>query len=180
MGHREVFPMTDSQCFQWTPEVIAKMFSLIDEGYSLYLVGKELGCGKNAVVGKFNRERRKRGIPIPRRAWRRPVVQKSDAPRKPRKVSPPKSPAFIAKLVIARATPKRAAKGVSIIDVTGCRWPIADAPNLPGGFAFCNAPQCDRSSYCEEHRQENVAGYSQTLITKTIKSALKANKQRAA
>lgn len=167
---------------EWTPEIIDKMFELADKGYSLALIARELGCTKNCVVGKYARERRNRGIPIPQ-SPRRPAVvikQRNHRPSKPRKA------AFVLKVVpsvvITPKTPPRPRRKstVGILDVTGCKWAVGEDDAVIGRHTFCNAATDNGHSYCEEHRRENVASYSRDLISKTIKSAIKADKPRAA
>ena len=38
----------------------------------------------------------------------------------------------------------------SIVDVTGCKWPVRDDPDFVGGVAFCNHAT-DGRVYCAHH-----------------------------
>lgn len=67
----------------------------------------------------------------------------------------------------------------SIVDVTGCKWPVKDDPDFVGGVAFCNHAKDENSAYCPYHRQQSVASYSRELIRKTTKSALARYKEAA-
>ena len=60
----------------------------------------------------------------------------------------------------------------SIIDVTGCKWPVRDDAEFIGGIACCNHSTPDASPYCEYHAKKAKASYSRTLIRETVKSAL--------
>lgn len=66
----------------------------------------------------------------------------------------------------------------SIIDVTGCRWPVKDDPSFIGGVGFCNH-DTDGKTYCPYHTQQSVASYSQTLIKRTTRHALSVYKRAA-
>ena len=65
-------------------------------------------------------------------------------------------------------------RSCGILDVTGCRWPIATDHDIIGGHAFCNHSTGAGKPYCEFHTRESVASYSQKLIRKTIGAALHA------
>lgn len=62
--------------------------------------------------------------------------------------------------------------GASIIDMTGCKWPVSDDPSLPGGKVFCNEPMHDHR-YCAAHAEASAATYSEKLIRHTTQSALR-------
>ena len=74
----------------------------------------------------------------------------------------------------------RARPAIGILDVTGCRWPVDADPAIIGRHAFCNAECQEGQSYCPEHRRENKAAYSRTLINKTTRSAIKTLARRRA
>jgi len=42
--------------FDWTPEAVGKLHIAWDAGDSTAKIGKDIGCGKNAVIGKARRE----------------------------------------------------------------------------------------------------------------------------
>lgn len=167
---------------EWTPEIIDRMFKLVEQGYSLALVARELHCTKNCVVGKYARERRKRGIAIPSK----PLRQKLAISKPTQKPTKPRPAAFVIRLATTRPerpniAPKPARKStVGILDVTGCKWAVGEDASVIGRHTFCNAATADGHAYCEEHRRENVASYSGDLIKRTIRAAMHANKSRAA
>lgn len=47
--------MRAADCFDWSPDRVAKLAEMWAEGISAAAIGKELGCGKNAVIGKRRR-----------------------------------------------------------------------------------------------------------------------------
>jgi hypothetical protein len=77
-----------------------------------------------------------------------------------------------AESVSAFVTPAVAAPDLgqiaSIVDVTGCRWPVHDDPSFVGGVAFCNHEQKPGTSYCPYHAAQNKAAYSDELIRRTF------------
>lgn len=44
-----------AEAFEWTPERIAALIALWDEGLTTSVIGERLGITKNAVVGKVHR-----------------------------------------------------------------------------------------------------------------------------
>lgn len=163
---------------EWTEERIERVRKMWAEGVSASRIATALDCGatKNMVIGKIHRLKLSRSV--------KPRVVKVVALRQPRKARPsaPKVSVGLILLPAAEpAKPRHSGYGCSIVEVTGCRWPVEDSPTLHGGFGFCNGPQCDGSSYCAEHRLESVAHYSRELIRKTISSTiLTLKKARAA
>lgn len=68
-----------------------------------------------------------------------------------------------------------------ILDVTGCRWPLAEeSASVIASTIFCNAPQCDGSAYCETHRKAARSAGSRELIRSTIRTAIYLTKRRGA
>lgn len=60
-----------------------------------------------------------------------------------------------------------------ILDVTGCRWPLAEeSASVIASKTFCNAPQCNGSAYCETHRKASRAPWSRDLIRSTIRGTM--------
>ena len=156
--------------FDWTPERIETALALYHDGLTMPQIAAAIGApGKNAVIGKIHRELVKRGLKPrkpsptkgqPKRSYRRkPVLTLAD--EKP-----------LGFLLPAVVPPPRPDEGqlASIVDVTGCRYPVRDDPAFIGGIAFCNHQQRDGSSYCEDHAKLVAAPYSQKLIERTISS----------
>jgi GcrA cell cycle regulator len=142
--------------FDWTPELIDQMLSLLDSGLSTLQVARKLGTTKNSVIGKAHRERVKRGLPANIRPLKRKpsITDISRPPRQRRKkvqlslalperadsVSPRVSP-----IVTVSEPAPDLGRLASIVDVTGCR--------------FCNHPQKEGSSYCPYHAQKASAPF---------------------
>ena len=45
----------------------------------------------------------------------------------------------------------RSAVPCSILDVTGCKWPVRESNKVPGGHLFCNAVRAGHGPYCASH-----------------------------
>ena len=157
----------------WTPERIEELMAMYANGHTSYEMAAHFHVTRNSICGKIHREKVRRGIVIP-------------APRKRRKASPTDKQRkrdqhmltlpSRAESVSAYVAPKPSAPDLgqlaSIVDVTGCRWPVRDDPEFVGGMAFCNHDAADGSSYCPYHAQQAIAAYSRKLIRATLKSAL--------
>ena len=79
-----------------------------------------------------------------------------------------------AESVSVYVSPKLAAPDLgqlaSIVDVTGCKWPVREDPDFIGGQAFCNHPKRDDDSpYCPYHAAKAKAAYSDVLIRRVGK-----------
>jgi GcrA cell cycle regulator len=156
--------------FDWTPELIDQMLSLLDSGLSTLQVARKLGTTKNSVIGKAHRERVKRGLPANIRPLKRKpsITDISRPPRQRRKkvqlslalperadsVSPRVSP-----IVTVSEPAPDLGRLASIVDVTGCRFHVRDDADFVGGVAFCNHPQKEGSSYCPYHAQKASAPF---------------------
>lgn len=132
----------------WTPERIEQMFDYVARGYSASQIASFFHTTRNAVIGKIQRERIKRGhVPAPRgRAMPRVAVAKPAEPAKP---------ADGIGFILPTLPAARKGPAIGILDVTGCRWPLEDDPAVIGGRAFCNAPQKPGRSYCPQHCRIN-------------------------
>lgn len=180
----------------WTEEKIEAARRLLADGYTASMVGRVIGCSRNAVIGKIHRLEKAEGTRIARRiAPSRPNCVRRIKARKPKGearkpakqarrpavslAAKPSAP-FVAAAVplpTPAAPPKPAAvfvpgKPCGILKVTGCRWPIGEGAVI-GRHLFCNAEKHDER-YCEFHAREGAAPYSATLIKKTVKSVRKA------
>lgn len=173
----------------WTDDKIETMRRMALKGFSSSEIGAVLQCTRNAVIGKMHRMRfaftqkpQVRPIPKPKPSFapvdtgiasrshrNSPVAAKNDvtATRVAKTVKKPQNTVPVNTL---------AGKECSILDVTGCRWPVKNDHSVIGGFWFCNAELHD-SRYCERHCQVSGATYSPDLIRKTTESALKAYKK---
>ena len=161
------------------------IIAMWNEGKSAGEIGKALGITRNAAIGVVSRFRGSRrhggahtGKPAEfgvktheQRKWTRP--HRADAPPRP-------LPSIVAASGLSaplRAKPQKkplppaADSACGIVDVTGCRYAVADAPLVPGGYLFCNAKPRAGSSYCECHADIVGAPYSAKLIAHTVAGA---------
>jgi hypothetical protein len=137
------------------------------------------GVSRNTICGKLHRVKIARGILEAKPRIRKP--SKTDEPRKARKMTLPARAGFVlAKLPVTSVSAPDEGQLASIIDVTGCKWPVKDDEAYVGGVAFCNHGTLDGSSYCPYHKAESVASYSRTLISKTVRSAWHVYNRRVA
>lgn len=151
----------------WTEERCEQLRSLWDAGNSASVIGQKLGCSRNAVIGKVHRlnldtrncEQRRVALPRRRLPPKQRLTLAASAGGVLKSVKPDAAPLFVP------------GKACSILEVTGCRWPVAES-NVPGGHLFCNAVQAPGKSYCPHHAHINVASYSSTLIKQTLSSAI--------
>lgn len=156
----------------WTDEAVAMLRALWAEGHSGAEIGRRMGCGKNAIVGKAHRlnlptrpspiqpklptrpERNPRHtLPTAAPDWRLPpkkvhvryggkAAVKQSLPPEPERPAPPAKPTFI--------------RGVTAATVyRTCRfglWPNGQRPT----HRYCDAPTVtradgSRSSWCAVH-----------------------------
>lgn len=149
----------------WTMERIDRLFVMVKEGFTFLQIGAEIGCSRNAAIGKYNRTRVSRGIHtrVPRnkvialkreerisRELVRNTAPKRVYNRKQREPDVPND--GIGFLLPALPVPvPMASAGISIVDVVGCRYPVADDVELVGGKAFCNEALDGHRMYCAAH-----------------------------
>lgn len=164
--------------FDWTEARIEELLRMWRTGYTTYQMADHFGVTRNTVCGKLHRVKIARGISEPKPRVRKP--SKTDKPRKERKMTLPDRVGFVLNKLPPVAIPAPdEGQLASIVDVTGCRWPVKDDPSFVGGVGFCNHTT-DGATYCAYHHQINVASYSRTLIRKTIKDAVFAYARKVA
>ncbi len=112
----------------WTPERVAEVTRLWNEGLTTAEIGKRIGVSKNAVVGKAHRL----GLP-PRPS----PIKRGKRPR----ARPP------ATMPRTAARPRPAP--VFAVGNAACKWPIGH-PGDPG-FRFCGDPALVGKPYCQDH-----------------------------
>ncbi len=158
----------------WTPETVDELMTMWAGGLTSYQLADHFKTSRNAIMGKVHRERLRRakqGEPTERRV----AVQSSDTVSKRRytrrepMLTLASSAGSVMRIVEPTPTPPDQGQLASIVDVTGCRWPVKDDPEYIGGVAFCNHGQRDGSPYCEYHARVNVAPWSAEAIRKTFK-----------
>lgn len=127
----------------WTEAAEARLQELWHLGLSTGHIGRDLGCGKNAVVSKARRMKLA-GRPSPIRAGQGKGVSHRAKPRAPQLAElMPGAVAPVAVLPVERfPLPERGA-------ARGCCWPIGE-PRSPG-FRLCDAPSAAGRPYCPAH-----------------------------
>jgi GcrA cell cycle regulator len=129
----------------WTPDTIARLRALWDEGLSTAEIGRRLGTTKNAVVGKVHRLKlRSRPTPIRRDG--------AGQTRRPATRTPRGLPAEViglrrsapAERFVAPPAPRPVRLGTS-----PCCWPLGE-PGKPE-FRFCGDPAVAGGPYCPDH-----------------------------
>lgn len=165
--------------FDWTAEAIDRLLALHAKGMTAFQISRELGVTRNAVIGKLHRLRLKGSVTVKSAAPKgtKVTVHKPKPKTKPKISNKPVG--FIMPLSQQIVPAPDLSQCASIVDVTGCRWPVKDDPAFIGGVAFCNHPQADHSSYCAQHAAEGGAPYSKALIRKTLGLALYVIKRAA-
>ncbi len=128
----------------WSPERIAELTRLWNEGLATSEIGKRLGISKNAVVGKAHRlHLSARPSPIRR------VIMRSAMPRPPRPLAEPRALPSSG----AHGTPRPAhqAQPERVVELSNqtCKWPIGH-PN-EAGFHFCGERAIVGKPYCQAH-----------------------------
>jgi hypothetical protein len=147
----------------WKPDDVQRMMTMLANGASMREVGEVLGRTRNAVIGACQRERIKQGhVPQPLKR----VLGGAAKPVRP----VPSTPSGVGAILPAIAPPPRTGPAVGLLDVTGCKWPVAEDASLIGGHAFCNHPKGDNQPYCPYHVQASIAPYSAELKRRTFKS----------
>ena len=152
--------------FLWTEERILEAIRLQREGWTTYQIAAHFQVSRNAVCGKLFREKARRGLSTPVRRVTSPKQKKRKKAMLP--TLPSASGLSLRSLPVPVFTPDES-QLASIVDVTGCKWPVREDASFIGGHAFCNA-ETGGAVYCEHHRKVNVAHYSAKLIRKTLGS----------
>lgn len=128
--------------FDWSYETVERLRTEWRDGVSATEIGRGIGCGKNAVIGKARR------LGLPARA--NPVRgSKSDdaEPRMPNaiRLRPSKSSATVAP--------------VQPVVVRRCQFPLWRHDERPKPPRFCNeAVRMPGSPYCDAHRRIAYVG----------------------
>ncbi len=135
----------------WTVTKIGELKELNSRGLSASQMGRELGCGRNAVIGKLHR------LHV---AFRNAPYVNNPPHRKARRPS---------KRLLAPSVPTREAPGITDLPVVPspltwvffanlepdqCRWPAAGEPGPR--MRCCGAPQMADCSYCAYHHKRGT------------------------
>lgn len=153
--------------YDWTPERKAELLRLAKSSDTMAVIAQKLGHpSRNAIIGKIHRLR-KAGHDIPLRCA--PPTQY--APRRKAKPKPPatlvavngKTPSVAnpesgngkRPIRIPRVLPKPVeiptGNLCSILDVTGCKFPVRRCDKTVGKHLFCNAEKAENVPYCSHH-----------------------------
>jgi len=129
----------------WSPERIAELTRLWNDGLATSEIGKRLGISKNAVVGKAHRlHLSARPSPI-RRVMMRPAL-----PRPPRPAVEPRPAAqAVAHPLPHLPAPQPQPQRVVELSNQTCKWPIGH-PN-EAEFHFCGERAIVGKPYCQAH-----------------------------
>jgi hypothetical protein len=146
------------------------------QGRTSYEIARQFGITRNSVMGRLHREKKRladKGESIERRrVANEGTITKRRYTRREAMLTLPERAGSVMRIVEPAPTPPDQGQLASIVDVTGCRWPIKDDPEYIGGVAFCNHSQRENSPYCEYHARVNVASWSREAIRRTIKQSL--------
>jgi hypothetical protein len=166
----------------WTEEKTQQLASLLEQGKSYREIAEIFGTTRNAIIGKVQRERIKRGhSPEHRKRILEGLGGNRISPELLRHTTPKRTYTFrsqpkpstegIGFILPAIAAPApRTGPAVGLLDVTGCKWPVAEDASLIGGKAFCNHTKADGKPYCPYHVNASIAPYSAELKRRTFKS----------
>lgn len=150
--------------FRWDDEAVARLKVLYFDGKSASQIGAELGCGRNAVIGKVHRL----GLPLrggngaSKSQMSRKVARDAQAKRRVKTATgqniPPRAPGMgwvrldPSKSVTLPVPPDDAVPehAVSLIDLEPhhCRWVHGDTK---GHHGYCGKPKVPGLSYCDGH-----------------------------
>lgn len=157
---------------KWTEAEVEQLLALWREGLTTYQIAAAMKVTRNTVCGKLHREKLKRGLkrekPVERRkSANTGTVLKRRYTRREAMLTLPERAESVSRIVSAPVVVPDQGQLASIVDVSGCRWPVRDDPAFVGGVAFCNHAQREGSPYCEYHARENVAPWSADAIRRT-------------
>jgi GcrA cell cycle regulator len=141
-----------------------------NDGVSFGKIAIELGCGRNAVIGKAHRMglRREPNYCRDGRPLRRKSADKTTRRRTRRKFNPatlvpnmPRHDPFIADTFIDEAIPVDQRRSLLELTDRSCKWPVGD----PGTseFFFCGAEPVAGLPYCAGHCARAYDGLGRAL-----------------
>jgi GcrA cell cycle regulator len=137
---------------RWTPQVIERLKELVALKWTARQIADELGCTKNAILGKTFRlgittsteSEEDRAVRMARAATQRKSNEGGRVMK--RKLKPRAQPPT---LIVA--APEVVGMGIGLMDLTAitCRWPINDDMT---DAKFCGHDIAEGSAYCPHHR----------------------------
>jgi len=142
----------------WTPDAVQALRDMWAEGVPTRAIGRVLGCGNNAVVGKAHRLKLEGRVnPVTQLAAARPprgtkrLSYAAPAQARPAQPRPAVAPAA---LTTTPAEPPEPATQFRRREAGECCWPLwgMQERGTPGYGRFCCAPAPGGQAYCPEHR----------------------------
>lgn len=152
----------------WTIERIDTLMAMEAKGKTFSEIAAHLGCSRSSAIGKHHRVMVKRGhVPVQRKRILEGIGGEKIFPELLRHTTPkrvytrssePKVSTQGIGFILPAAPPAVTQRGpaVGILDVTGCKWPVAEDASVIGGQAFCDCARKDGSPYCAEHAARAV------------------------
>jgi GcrA cell cycle regulator len=141
----------------WTPERLERARQMLAEGYSASQVATELGCTRNAVIGKARRSlvefKNKPGFPLGNQLRMHPAPSQAQPEPKPTPIPEEKPPRLPTSEPVELDGEARGPTWVRFADLEPrhCRWPVEGQPG-PDMWC-CGTPRAEPSSYCAHHRR---------------------------
>ena len=142
--------------FDWTDEALKVLKERTEDGFSAAEIGRALGCGRNAVIGKLHRLRTVVPLKPHARCLKnrapetalKPIME-SRKLRQPRVVLTEDQK----HQMVCAAAPDDA---IALVDLHSgeCRWPFGD-PRKLDEFRFCGH-RIAFGSYCAAHASASV------------------------
>lgn len=135
----------------WTDEKIALLRELIDDRLSAGLISEQLGCSRNAVIGKIHRL----GLSLLGSTFTKPCggsrkSGSSNAPHHQRAARIVKRKEQIGPTpILAPAEPEHGNKTIQELGYHDCRWPLG--ASMAPAELFCGARALFGRPYCAEH-----------------------------
>lgn len=158
------YPRDRSRFVVWTPEADADIIRLWGDGKITREIAEFIGTTRNAILGRLHRLRINGADIHPRVPARRNSLADKEPKQRCRatgvatnKKSPsvafPESAKRIAKIPRVLPKPKTIPTGnlCSIVDLTGCKYPVSEGEKIIGKYLFCNAEKRHEVPYCEHH-----------------------------
>lgn len=148
--------------FDWTDEAIARLRDMLDGNATFREVAAELGCSRNAAIGKANR------LGLRGNSAGKPRAEVSPKPKRIRARQKPSIPAAVIAFPIKRAEPAPAfveGEGVALMDLERkhCRWPLG--AKLAVTTRFCGHDKRAGSSYCDHHHRLSYTPICRNVVT---------------
>jgi hypothetical protein len=170
---------------EWTPAQVEELMTLWRQGLTSYEIARHFGITRNSVMGRLHREKRHladKGESIERRrVANEGTITKRRYTRREPMLTLPSSAESVSAYVAPKLPAPDLGQLASIVDVTGCKWPVREDADFIGGQAFCNHPKRDDDSpYCPYHAKIASTPYRMKLDGKTLAAFGLRFKQRAA